>query len=83
MYVYGDVVIYAILCIHLCIYVFMYVFTQLHFYWLLVLLVSVDYVLLFPVNLLCKFWNKTTWTWTWSNHSTSGGIDRLVTFDLA
>ena len=67
MHVYGDVVICAILCIfHLFIYVFMHVFTQLYFYWLLVLLVSVDYVLLFPVNLLCKFWNKTTWTWTWT-----------------
>ena len=31
MYVYGDVVIYAILCIHLRIYVFIYVFTQLYF----------------------------------------------------
>ena len=67
VYVYGDVVICAILCIHLCIYVFMYVFTQLYFYWLLVLLVSVDYVLLFPVNLLCKFCNKTTWTWSSQN----------------
>ena len=46
-----------------------YVFTQLYFYWLLELLVSVDYVLLFPVNLLCKFWNKTTWTWTWQEGS--------------
>ena len=55
MYVYGDVGTYAILCIYLCIYVFMYVFTKLYFYWLLVLLVSVDYVLFFPVNLLCKF----------------------------
>ena len=49
-------------CVFICVY--MYVFTQLYFYWLLVLLVLVDYVLLFSVNLLCKFWNKTTWTWT-------------------
>ena len=34
VYVHGDVVIYAILCIHLNI--FMYAFTQLYFYWLLV-----------------------------------------------